>query len=265
MKNAPRVSALYEGTFSVGTDKIFHRISKTDPPKKGALKLSINPFLIQDESQNILFDAGIGDLFGDDTSIDTILANLAEHSLSDYEITDIFISHLHFDHMGGLANRKNGFWEVTFPEASVWVSEGGWNRLRKNIDQKSDDEIDFFHFLDSKADLKFLSEDESPISNVRVEQIGGHTKFHCALFYENGDHKYLMAGDVLGTKGALNRVYKAKYDEDPDQSMKKREELQKLAYKDSYTILTYHETHSPIFNLVSYDESKGYKIENIQK
>lgn len=264
MKNRPRVSALYEGTFSVGTDKVFHRIDKKDPPGKGSLKLSINPFLIEDENRNILFDAGIGDLFGDDTSIDTILENLAEHSLSDYEITDIFISHLHFDHMAGLANRKNGFWELTFPEASIWVSEGGWNRLRKNIDNNSDDEIDFFHFLDSKADLKFLSENESPITKVRVEQIGGHTKFHYALFYENGDHKYLMAGDVMGTKGALNRVYKAKYDEDPDQSMKKREELQKLAYEEGYTIMTYHETNSPLFKLVSYDDSKGYKLENVQ-
>lgn len=263
MKNSPRVSALYEGTFSVGTDKIFHRIDRSDPPKKGALKLSINPFLIQDENHNILFDAGIGDLFGADTSINTILENLEKHSVSDYDITDIFISHLHFDHMGGLAHRENSFWELTFPEASIWVSEEGWNRLRKNIDKKSDDEIDFFHFLDSKADLKFLSKDGNPLPHVRVEQIGGHTKFHYALFYENGDYKYLMAGDVIGTKSAINRVYKAKYDEEPDQSMKKREELQKLAYEDGYTIMTYHETNSPLFNLVSYDESKGYKIENI--
>ena len=165
--------------------------------------------------------------------------------------------------MAGLANRKNGFWDLTFPEASVWVSEKGWNRLRKNIDNKNDDEINFFHFLDSKADLRFLSEKETPISNVRVEQIGGHTKFHYALYYENGDHKYFMAGDVMGTKGALNRVYKAKYDEDPDQSMKKREELQKLAYNEGYTIMTYHETNSPLFKLTSYDDSKGYKIENV--
>ncbi len=74
-----------------------------------------------------------------------------------------------------------------------------------------------------------------------------------------------MAGDVIGTKSAINRVYKAKYDEEPNQSMKKREELQKLAYEEGYTMMTYHETDSPLFNLVSYDESKGYKIENISE
>ncbi|MDR9365252.1 MAG: MBL fold metallo-hydrolase [Balneolaceae bacterium] len=263
MSNQPRVSALYEGTFSVGKDKLFHRIEKSDSPNKGALKLSINPFLIQDGKHNILFDAGIGDLFGKETSIHTMFENLEKHSLSEHDITEIFISHLHFDHIAGLANREHGFWEITFPEASVWVSEGGWNRLRENIDQNSEEEIEMFHFLDSKADLKFLSEKENPIPNIRVEQIGGHTKFHYALFYENSDHKYLMAGDVLGSKGAVNRVYKAKYDEFPDQSMEKREELQKLAFEEGYTIMAYHETNSPLFNLVSYDESKGYKIENV--
>ena len=263
MEKRQLATPLYEGTFSVGTDKKFQRIKKTDGPHKGALKLSINPFLIKGEKHNILFDAGIGDLFGDDTSIDTILENLSEQSLSEYDITDIFISHLHFDHMGGLAHRKNGFWELTFPDASVWVSNEGWARLQKNVDQKSSDEVDFFHFVDNKADLHFLTENEEPIPHVRVEQIGGHTKFHNVLFYENGDERYLMAGDVIGTKGAINRVYKAKYDEDPEQSMKKREELQTLAFEENYTIMAYHETDSPLFNLVSYDENKGYTVENI--
>lgn len=265
MNKSTRVTALYEGTFSVGTDKEFGRIGKEDAPNKGGLKLSINPFLIQDKDHNILFDAGIGELFGDDTSIDTILANLSGQSLSEYDISNIFISHLHFDHMGGLAHRKNGYWELTFPEASIWVSEDGWNRLQNTIEEYPEDEINFFHFLDHKADLNFLSEKEQPIGNVRVERIGGHTKFHQVLFYENGDDRYLMAGDVIGTRGAINRTYKAKYDEEPEKSLEKREELQKLAFEKKYTIMAYHETDSPLFNLVSYDEKKGYTIENISE
>ncbi|WP_234572016.1 MBL fold metallo-hydrolase [Rhodohalobacter sp. 614A] len=263
MNNKTLVSSLYEGTFSVGRDEEFERITKSDPPNKGALKLSINPFLIQKENHNILFDAGIGDLFGEDSSIDTMHNNLAEHSLNEYDITDIFISHLHFDHMGGLANRKHGFWELTFPDASIWVSKDGWKRLQETIDEHNEDEIEFFHFVDNKADLNFLAEEDNPIPHVRVERIGGHTKFHQVLFYENGDDRYLMAGDVIGTRGAINRTYKAKYDEEPEKSLKKREELQKLAFEQKYTIMAYHETVSPLFKLVSHDQKKGYSIENI--
>lgn len=257
------VTALYEGTFSVGLDKEFKRIDRSDSPNKGALKLSINPFLIQSENRNILFDAGLGDLFGKDTSIDTIIDNLEEQGVSDYEITDIFISHLHFDHMGGLLNRSNGYWELTFPEAKIWVSKKGWGDLKKEIDNQEEDKKDFFHFLDSQDVLEFLGEEENPIPNVSIKTIGGHTEHHLALFYEDGDDRYFMAGDVIGTKSAINRTYAAKYDFDPEQSTKMRKELQELAYENGYAIMAYHETDNPIFRLTDYDEKKGYTIENI--
>ncbi len=118
---------LYEGTFSVGLDKKFNRIDRDDPPAKGALKISLNPFLIKSEKRNILFDVGIGD-FGEDTSTDTIKQNLEKHGLTEYDITDIFASHLHYDHIGGLAGQSSGHWQLTFPDAKLWVSGEGWKK-----------------------------------------------------------------------------------------------------------------------------------------
>ena len=71
-----------------------------------------------------------------------------------------------------------------------------------------------------------------------------------------------MAGDVLGRRSAVNRSFEAKFDFDPKQSLKVRNELQKLAYDEDYAIMTYHESDHPIFNLTDYDEKKGYKIKN---
>jgi glyoxylase-like metal-dependent hydrolase (beta-lactamase superfamily II) len=205
--NTVKVKPLYEGTFAVGKDKFFNPIGKTDQPPKGTLKLSINPFLIQNGERNILFDAGLGDLFGGETSIETILNNLDEQSVSDYEITDIFISHLHFDHFGGLAHRQNGYWELTFPEAKIWVSKGGWEKLNKNIDQENEVSRDFFHFLDMKGDLEFLPDKSNPTPNVTVKKIGGHTEFHQLLLFEDGDERYLMAGDVIGRRISIKQKF----------------------------------------------------------
>lgn len=257
---------LYEGTFSVATDKVFRRIGKQDPPYKASLKLSINPFLIKndEEEQYILFDAGLGDLIGEDTSVDTILNNLEQQGVSDFEITDIFLSHLHFDHMGGLAHRSNGYWELTFPDARIWVSGDGWKKLENAVEKEDDDRRDFIHFIDSHANLNFLSDkEEVPVPHVRVKQVGGHTQHHLALFYENGDDKFVMAGDVIGTRGAINRNYAAKYDFEPKQSMKIREEIQKLSHEKGHVIMAYHETDHPLFRLTDFDEKKGYKIENL--
>lgn len=261
----PNVLPLYEGTFSVATDKIFRRIGRDDLPYKASLKLSINPFLIDEGDHKILFDAGLGDLLGEDTSVQSILENLEQESISDYEITDIFLSHLHFDHMGGVANRENGYWELTFPDANLWVSKPGWEKLRTAIDKESSEKQDFFHFIDSHAEIRFLEKSSSkPLPNIRVERIGGHTEFHNALYYENGDHQYVMAGDVIGTRSAINRSYAAKYDFEPNQSKKMRQEIQRLSYEKGHVIMAYHETDHPLFRLTNYDKKKGYKIENIR-
>lgn len=257
------VAALYEGTYSVGIDKIFNKIDRDDPPANGSLKLSINPFLIQDPDHTILFDVGIGDLLSDDASIDSILNNLSKHSITELDITDIFISHLHFDHFAGLANRKSGYWDLTFPDAAIWVSEDGWKKLNDRLENKPDDQQELIHFLNTRADVRFLRDGSNPIPPVSIEKIGGHTEHHLALFYKNGDHRYVMAGDVLGRRIAVNKNFLAKFDFDPKQSMDARNRLKELAYNEKYTIMAYHETDHPLFKLVDYKSKEGYTIKNV--
>ncbi|TVQ66022.1 MAG: MBL fold metallo-hydrolase [Balneolaceae bacterium] len=257
------VTPLYEGTFAVGMDKVFNRMNRHDAPPKATLKLSIHPFLIRDEAYTILFDAGLGDLVSPDSDIDVLLGNLEEQGISEYDVTDIFISHLHFDHFGGLAHRKSGFWELTFPDARIWVSEEGWAKRKRYIDQQREEYADFFYFLDSRADLHFLPDDSRPIPPVRVWKSGGHSEHHQVLFYENGEDRFLMAGDVIGRRIAVNRSFKAKFDFDPNRSMDVRTELKELAYDEKYKILAYHETDHPVFQLSGYEQKKGYSVEHL--
>jgi glyoxylase-like metal-dependent hydrolase (beta-lactamase superfamily II) len=119
--------------------------------------------------------------------------------------------------------------------------------------------------LNANADIHFLDEKDHPYPEIQVKRIGGHTEFSQVLLFDDGDQKYLMAGDVLATRGEVNRNFKAKYDFDAETSLKKRQELTQKAYKEDYTILGYHDNHHPIFRLTDYNEKKGYTIKNIDK
>lgn len=256
------VAALYEGTFSVGLDKKFVRIQREDKPAKGALKISLNPFLIHTAKRKYLFDCGIGE-FGEDTGPDIIRENLESYDLTEFDITDIFLSHLHYDHIGGLAHRQNGFWEMTFPEAKVWVSKKGWEKVLAKDVYYDEEKTEFISFLDAKANLHFLQEEDQPYPEISVRKIGGHTEFHQVLLFDDGTEKYLQAGDVIGTKGQVNRKFAAKYDFEPKVSQAQRVELAKMAFEEGYTILAYHDDTAPIFKLKSYDDKTGYLTEPV--
>ncbi len=259
----PKISPLYEGTFSVGLDKKFNPIGRDDPPDKGALKISLNPFLIQAGDRNYLFDVGIGD-FGEETSTEAIKQNVAEHDVKVSEITDIFTSHLHYDHIGGLAGKKSGEWQLTFPEAKVWVSKKGWEKAMDMELYYDEEKTEFLHFLNDETNLNFLKNKDSPYPEIKTKTIGGHTEFSQLLLFENEQQKYLMAGDVLATRGEVNRKFEAKYDRDAKKSMHLRKEITKRAYDENYTIMAYHDSHHPLLKLTGYSEQSGYSISNIE-
>ena len=173
-------AALYEGTFSVGLDKKFNRIPRDGKPAKASLKISLNPFLIVTEDKNILFDCGIGE-FGEDTGPQYMRENLEQHDLTEFDITDIFLSHLHYDHIGGLATKENGYWELTFPEAKIWASKKDWERATSKETWYDDEKTEFLHFVDARADLHLMEETDQPYPEIRVEKTGGHTKYHQVL------------------------------------------------------------------------------------
>lgn len=262
-KDTISVYPLYEGTFSVGLDKKFCRIDRNDSPAKGALKISLNPFLIKTSQRNYLFDTGIGS-FGENTGTETIKQNLLTHNLAASDITDIFATHLHYDHIGGLAGNNSGDWELTFPEADIWVSKNGWQKALSLDPYYDEEKTEFLHFLDANADLHFLSAEDQPYHEIKVREIGGHTEFSQLLLFEKNEHKYMMAGDVLATRSEVNRKFAAKYDYNDQQSMKIRKELTEKAYNKKFTIMGYHETHHPLFKLIDYDEQQGYSIKNME-
>lgn len=254
---------LNEGTYSVGTDGKFIPIEVDAKPKRGSLKLAINPFLIHNDKITALIDAGLGP-YGPMDHHTLMTDNLAIHNLTPEDIRHIYCSHLHTDHIGGLLHEQFGTYELTFPNATIWLSGKDWKRFTASAEKKGHEmTVRWASYLETHADLRFVEEDRPEPDSIYMTTIGGHTEFHQAILYNGEDEKAMMLGDVLGRPEAINHKFEAKFDFDGKKSQQLRDKYLNKALLEGYFILTYHGYTSAIVALKSFDPKKGYELERI--
>jgi len=255
------IHPLYCGTFSVGLDKKFHQIERDDQPEKGSLKLSTNPFLIQMNDRNVIIDPGLGE-FGVGTKVEMLTGQLKLHGLSEFDITDVICSHLHYDHIGALAHRLDGYWGLTFPEARIWASEQEWDKAVRLPVYYDEEKTEFLSFINARANMNFLAPTDDPFPGIHIETMGGHTEFSLLIEGDADGELFLMAGDVLASRSHVNRKFTAKYDFDPKRASELRVELAQKAYDEERWILAYHSNTGPVFKLTDFDEKSGYTLQD---
>ncbi len=257
------IAALYEGTYEVGMDGKFVPIDPKEQPKRGTLKLAVNPFLIQNGKLTAMIDAGLGP-FGPGDHHAMMVDNLARHNLAPEDIQHVYCSHLHTDHIGGLLHERFGTYELTFPNAAIWLSGKDWKLFTSRAEEKGHEAtVRWAMYLETHGDLRFVEDTPPEPEIISMTTIGGHTKYHQAIFYDGDGEKAMMLGDVLGRPVAINRKFAAKYDNDGKKSQQNRDHYLRKALEENYLILTYHSYNGAIVALQGFDEHKGYHIEKI--
>lgn len=253
-----KIHSLYGGTFSVGLDKVFYPIDRDAQPEKGALKLSIHSFLIQTEHRTMLIDPGVGPFSAGQVG-NPIIEQLAALGVEDHDITDIICSHLHYDHIGGLVKNTHGYLELQFPEAVVWASRKEWEKVIAKSVYYDEEKTAFLAFLQAKATLHLVEQDQALFDGIYVEHLGGHTEFSLLIRGDLGEDAFLMAGDVLANPSHVNRKFTAKYDFDPKAAAALREVIARRAYEEHRWILAFHSNHQAMFRLTLADD-QGYHL-----
>lgn len=184
------------------------------------LKMHLNLLLIQTEDRNILVDTGVGNRLNKrrkeiyNPSEFMLPERLRALGLKLEDITDIIMTHLHFDHAGGIITDTDGMDSLTFPNATFHIQNKEW-QMAKNPDKLNKAAYQFEHQLalleqDGKIDL--VDGTAEIAQDVFVHLTGGHSVGHQMIEVIKDNQPYIYAGDIIPTRFHLPSAITSGYD-----------------------------------------------------
>lgn len=243
------IYALGEGSYSVDATKKFIPFNpEIDNPKDrpASIFIHVSPFLVKTSSDLILFDTGLG---YQNTSGELIIhQHIREAGYEPEDVTLVLMSHLHYDHSGGLVREHNGKLQASFIRAEHVIQKQEWEVAVQGKSSSYHKEI--FEALDKTANINFVQGNGVLKDGIRFELSGGHSPYHQVFYLENEGNKCFFGGDELPEPEQLIRKFVAKYDFDGRKAMALREEYGKMAAEERYTCLFYHAKNLSVGNVV---------------
>jgi glyoxylase-like metal-dependent hydrolase (beta-lactamase superfamily II) len=200
------ITALSDGTADLPVDQLLHQ----DPTKtKLALsaaflatpvETSVNVYLINTGKKLILIDAGAGALFG--PTLGKLLANLEASGYKATDIDEIYLTHMHPDHVGGLM--KDG--KFAFPNATVRadLQESNYWLSKENLEKAPEGNKGFFQgasvslqpYVDANR-FKSFKGNTTLTTGITSYSSAGHTEGHTSFVVESKGKKLFIVGDLI--------------------------------------------------------------------
>lgn len=160
------------------------------------LSLNIQPLLVKTTDRVLLFDTGAGANFG--PSAGGLLKSMSEAGIEPANVTDVFVSHAHGDHVGGLVNAEGA---LVFPNATIHIGAGDWTFLQ-GLDAETAASIGLQNYQTQVAAMSskvavFQPGAELVPGVVKAVEIRGHTPGHSGFLIGSGDSSLLYIGDTM--------------------------------------------------------------------
>lgn len=227
--------------------------------------------LIEDGNRLILVDTGIGDKqdekffshfhLNGDASLEKSLANLGFHC---NDITDVLITHLHFDHVGGAVKRDNDKFALTFPNAQYWSNQKHWDwALNPNPREKASFLQENMMPIQELGHLNFIQNGNELGENIELLMVDGHTEQQMIPIVNYKGTKVAFCADLIPSVGHLKLPYIPSYDVRPLVTMQEKGLFLEKAVEENYVLFFEHDANNECCT-VKLGE-KGLKLDNVFK
>ena len=260
--------------FGVVPKSIWQKTNPSD--SNNMIDISARCLLVEDKNKLVLIDTGMGDKqsekffshyyrWGDNDLVKSI--NSAGFSTD--EVTDVFLTHLHFDHCGGASffNKKSKKNEVVFKNATYWSNKEHWNWAKEsNSREKASFLTENLEPIESSGQLKFLEKIGSGFNyyneiGFELLFVDGHTEKQMIPKITWKGHDLVFTADLIPTIGHIPLPYIMGYDIRPLTTMQEKAVFLNEVVKNKYLLFFQHDAHNQIASLK--ETEKGVRLETI--
>ncbi len=237
---------------------------KTNPADENNMcSWAMRCLLIEDGKRLILIDNGMGDkqdakffgyyyLHGNDS----LKSSLAKYGFTTDDITDVVLTHLHFDHCGGsiVYNSDRTKLSPAFKNAKYWCNSKHWDwAVNPNPREKASFLKENILPIQESGQLNWLTEDTQLIPNMKFVVVNGHTESMVLPLIHYNNQSILFMADLIPSVGHLPIPYVMGYDVRPMDTLKEKTELLNKAVNENWLLFF---EHDPLIELISLEQTE---------
>jgi len=223
---------------------------KNPADAKNKCSWAMRSLLIETDDRKILIDTGMGDKQDEkfmsifEPSGTTLHRSLAEKGFMPEDITDVFLTHLHFDHVGGAVEKgDSGLLEATFPNATYWSTPDHWAwAMDPNPRERASFLKENFVPLEEEGVVQMIETGSANwIEGIDLEFLYGHTEAMMAPVIQVGDRKVLYCADLMPSASHVPLAWVMGYDLRPLKTIEEKERILSKAVEENHILFFEHD------------------------
>ncbi len=252
-----KVSGIHTGFLSLDGGAMFGTIPKVlwerkmQPDSKNRIRLAMRAMLVQGDGKNILVDCGLGDkggekfieMFDVDQQSYSLEKSLQAKGLTFNDISDVVLTHLHFDHAGQATYKdERGQYHLTFPKATYHVQKDNLDQAKNpSLRERASYLKEIYEALEQNHCLNVVHGPMELFKDFELFVSFGHTQSQQHPIVHGDDFSLFYCADLIPTVHHVSLPWLMGYDLHPLQLMDEKKRIYERALKENWYLFFEHD------------------------